>query len=99
MPPMARRPGQAFPAWPGGGPSPSAARRGWALRAQQRRPASLLLPAHRARKGRSEDVHLAARAGVEGSVERLALDHLEARTRRDAALGQEAKHLGIGVGG
>ena len=44
------------------------------------------------------DVHLAAEAREQRPVERLALDDLEALARRDAALGQVAQHLGIGVG-
>ena len=54
--------------------------------------------AHRPCEHGAEDVHLVADADVERAVERLALDHLDAGARRDAALGEEAEHRRIGVG-
>ena len=55
------------------------------------------LDAHRAGERRAQDVHLAADADEERAVERLPLDELEPRAGDDAALAEEAEHLGLGV--
>ena len=43
-------------------------------------------------------MHLAGDADVEGPVERLPLDDLDGRPRRDPALAQEPEHGGVAPG-